>query len=93
MIRAYGSSTSGNCWKVATVLKLTGQPFEWIEIDSNAGGARTPEYLALNPNGKVPIVELDDHRIQRHPCAFCRGDAVAAGARTCPHPGVRVAVL
>jgi glutathione S-transferase len=60
LMRLYGMSGSGNCWKAAQILKLTGHQFEWVEADSNAGGTRTPEFLALNPNGKVPTIVLDD---------------------------------
>ena len=63
MLKAYGFSMSGNCWKVRQVLELTSTPFTWVEVDSNAGETRTPQYLAKNPNGKVPMVELDDGQI------------------------------
>jgi glutathione S-transferase len=59
-MRLYGMSASGNCWKAATILRLTGHALEWQETDSNAGATRTPEYLAVNPAGKVPAVVLDD---------------------------------
>jgi glutathione S-transferase len=60
VITVYGYTFSGNCWKVRQILELTGHPFRWIDTDSNAGATRTPEFLAMNPNGKVPMVELDD---------------------------------
>jgi glutathione S-transferase len=60
MIEVFGMRMSGNCWKVSQILRLTGRDFAWIEIDGNAGATRTPEFLAVNPNGKVPIVRLDD---------------------------------
>ena len=60
MITVYGSTPSGNCWKVRQILELTKVPFRWVETDSNGGATRTPEFLAMNPNGKVPLVELDD---------------------------------
>ncbi len=60
MIRVYGAAMSGNCWKAGQILRLTGQPFEWAETDSNGGATRTAEFLALNPNGKVPIAVLGD---------------------------------
>jgi len=60
MTTVYGYSPSGNCLKVRQILELTGTPFRWVETDSNAGATRTPEYLALNPNGKVPMVVLAD---------------------------------
>lgn len=60
MITVYGSTPSGNCWKVRQILELVRQPFRWVETDSNAGATRTAEFLAMNPNGKIPLVELDD---------------------------------
>lgn len=60
MITVYGSTPSGNCWKVRQILELTTLPFRWVETDSNAGATRTPAFLAMNPNGKVPLVELED---------------------------------
>ena len=42
------------------MLRLAGHDFEWIETDSNAGDTRRPEFLAINPNGKVPALVLDD---------------------------------
>lgn len=63
MYRVHGMSVSGNCHKVRQVLELTGQPYDWIEVDSAHGGTRTPEFLALNPNGKVPVLELPDGRV------------------------------
>ena len=58
----YGDSRSGNCYKVATLLRLTGRDFEWIETDVMTGATRTDEFLALNPNGKVPLLLLPDGR-------------------------------
>lgn len=60
MMKVYGMAVSGNCWKAAQILRSTGQAFDWVETDSNAGATRTPAFLALNPNGKVPTVVLDD---------------------------------
>ena len=62
-IKVYGYSPSGNCHKLRMLLTQLGRPFEWIETDSARGATRTTEYLAKNPNGKVPMIELDDGRI------------------------------
>ncbi len=51
---------SGNCWKAAQILRLTGRECDWVETDSNGGATRTPEFLRINPIGKVPAVVLDD---------------------------------
>jgi glutathione S-transferase len=86
MITAYGYSPSGNCWKVRTILELTGTPFRWVEVDSNKGETRTPAYLAKNPNGKIPIVELEDGQV------VTESDAIlchfAEGTRLLPPPGL-----
>jgi glutathione S-transferase len=61
-IRLYGDSRSGNCYKVALLLRLTGQPFEWLETGVMEGKTQSPEFKALNPNGKVPLLQLADGR-------------------------------
>jgi glutathione S-transferase len=58
----YGMSTSGNCHKARLLLEQLGRPYRWIEVDSANGATRTPGYLARNPNGKVPMLELEDDR-------------------------------
>lgn len=60
MITVYGMTMSGNCWKASQILRLTGHEFQWIETDPNRGDAATPEFQALNPQGEVPVVVLDD---------------------------------
>lgn len=62
MITVYGYSPSGNCHKLRMLLGHLGRDYRWIETDSAHGATRTPEYLALNPNGRVPMIELDDGR-------------------------------
>lgn len=63
MITIYGMSISGNCYKPQLLLALTCTGYRWVEIDSSKGETRTPEFLARNPNGKVPVLELEDGRI------------------------------
>jgi glutathione S-transferase len=52
-------STSGNCHKVRMVLEALGRPYAWTETDSTRGATRTPEFLAMNANGKVPVLEIE----------------------------------
>jgi glutathione S-transferase len=67
MITIHGYSPSGNCHKLRMLLghlgRVEGADFRWIETDSAHGATRTPEYLAKNPNGRVPMVEIGDGRI------------------------------
>lgn len=62
MLTVYGLRTSGNCYKLQFLLDLLGRPYRWIDVDSANGATRTPEFLALNPNGRVPLLVLDDGR-------------------------------
>lgn len=62
MLKLYGMTGSGNCWKPAVLMRQLGLPFEWVETNLLEGKTRTPEFLAKNPNGKVPLLELDDGR-------------------------------
>lgn len=59
-VTVYGTAASGNCHKVKMVLDVTGCAHAWREIDLMKGETRTPNFLRLNPNGKVPVVVLDD---------------------------------
>lgn len=63
MITVHGYSVSGNCHKLRLLLEQLGREYRWIEVDSANGATRTPEYLAKNANGKVPMLELDDGRV------------------------------
>jgi glutathione S-transferase len=56
----YGTAASGNCHKVRMALDILGEPYEWREIDVVKGETRTPQFLAMNPNGKVPLLVIDD---------------------------------
>ena len=62
-LRFYGDSISGNCYKLKLAASQLGIPFDWQEIDILAGDTQTPEFLALNPNGKVPLMVLPDGRV------------------------------
>jgi glutathione S-transferase len=59
----YGFSLSGNCYKPKLLLELLGRPYRWVEVDSTRGETRTAEFLARNPNGRVPLFEADDGRL------------------------------
>lgn len=60
MLKVYGDVVSGNCLKVKWLLDHLGVDYQWIDVDVVAGGARTPDMLALNPVGQVPFVVDDD---------------------------------
>ena len=57
----FGDSISGNCLKVKFVADLLGLAYDWVEIDVMKGETRTPEFLAMNPAGQVPVVRFADN--------------------------------
>jgi glutathione S-transferase len=61
-VKIYGDSKSGNCLKVKWTADRLGLPYQWIETDIMVGETRTPAFLAMNPDGRVPTVLLDDGR-------------------------------
>ena len=51
---------SGNGYKIRLLLAHLKQPYRWIGVDIMKGETRTPQFLAKNPNGRIPTLELDD---------------------------------
>ena len=56
--RLYDYLPSGNGYKVRLVLRELELPHEFVEVDILKGGSRTPEFLARNPNGRIPVLEI-----------------------------------
>jgi len=59
--RLYDYLPSGNGYKVRLVLRQLGLPYELIELDIKRGETRTAEFLAKNPNGRIPLLEVPGH--------------------------------
>lgn len=62
MYKVYGDNRSGNCYKVRWLLNELALPFEWVDIDILAGESRTADFLAINPNGRIPVLEIEPGR-------------------------------
>ncbi|GAB3266817.1 glutathione S-transferase family protein [Chitinimonas naiadis] len=60
MYTVHGMAQSGNCYKLKLALEQLDLPYRWQELDTRSGATRTPAFLAKNPNGKVPVLELPD---------------------------------
>ena len=61
-LHIYGDRISGNCLKVKWTADYLGIPYGWSDVDVVQGGAKTPEFLAIHPDGQVPAVVLADGR-------------------------------
>jgi len=57
--RVYGMAASGNCHKVRMALDILKIPYRWHEVDVIAGETRGAEFLSMNPNGEVPVLQID----------------------------------
>lgn len=62
MLTIHGMADSGNCYKPRLLMALLGRPFRHVEVSTLDGGTKQPAFLAANPNGKVPLLELEDGR-------------------------------
>jgi glutathione S-transferase len=62
MLTLYDYLPSGNGYKVRLLLSQLRVPFRLVERDILKGETRTPEFLAINPDGRIPVVVLDDGR-------------------------------
>ena len=59
MLRLYDNRLSGNGYKPRLLMAHLGLGYERIEVNSLTGETRTPEFLAINPNGRIPVLVLE----------------------------------
>ena len=86
MITVYGRATSSNVQTVMWGIGELGLAYERLDYGHVYGGVDTPEYLAMNPNGQVPVIR-DGALVMFESCAILRylGRATAgrpSGRRT-----------
>ncbi len=77
------SKVSGNCYKVRLAARQLGIALTLKNYGLHDGSTRKPEFLSKNPNGRVPLLELDDGRV------LAESDAIlwylAEGTSLLPH--------
>ena len=56
----YDHPASSNCMKARILLRQLDIPFERVTVDLFTGETRTPEHFGRNPDGRIPVLELDD---------------------------------
>jgi glutathione S-transferase len=62
MLTLYSMQSSGNSYKARLLLARLGTRYRLVEVDILKGENRTPDFLAKNPDGRVPVLELEDGR-------------------------------
>lgn len=82
-IEIYGDSISGNCYKLQLACSQLEIDYVWHEVDILAGESRTEQFLAMNPNGRVPLLALPDGRFLSESnailCYLADGHELAGG--------------
>ena len=62
MYTLYSMQRSGNCYKVRLALAQLRIPYELVEVDILKGETHTPDFLSKNPNGQIPLLEIEPDR-------------------------------
>lgn len=58
MLKLYEYAASGNCYKIRLLLNQLGIAYQRVPVDIHNGESRTPEFLTMNPVGKIPVLEI-----------------------------------
>ncbi|RJG04748.1 glutathione S-transferase family protein [Noviherbaspirillum cavernae] len=59
MVKVYGDIQSGNCYKIKLLMSLLGIAHEWIHVDILNKETKADTFLAMNPNAKIPVLEIE----------------------------------
>ncbi|HIC80389.1 MAG TPA: glutathione S-transferase family protein [Kiloniellaceae bacterium] len=60
MPKLYADPASGNCYKIQLLFSFLAIPYDLVHVDIMAGESRSAAFLEKNPNGRIPLLELDD---------------------------------
>ena len=80
-MKIYGDIQSGNCYKVKLLTSLLKIECDWVEVDVLKYETQTEGFLKRNPNGKIPLLELDDGRFISESNAIL--NFLASGTKLC----------
>ena len=88
MLKIWGRTTSSNVQKVLWCCAELGIEYERVDLGGPFGGNRYPEYLAMNPNGRVPTIKDGDSGLVgiQHDLPLSRRERALASACIRPHP-------
>ena len=58
MFKVYGDIQSGNCYKIKLLMSFLEIKHEWIHVNILDGETHTDEFTAMNPNTRIPVLDL-----------------------------------
>lgn len=58
MFKVYGDIRSGNCYKIKLLMSLLEIDHQWIPVDILAAETHTEEFEKMNPNTRIPVLDL-----------------------------------
>lgn len=89
MLKLFGDTQSGNCYKIKLLCSFLQLEHEWHHIDILAGDTKQVDFLSKNPNGKIPLLELPDGRCLTESNAIM--NYLAAGSELLPSDSYNLA--
>ena len=60
MYQVYGDMQSGNCYKIKLLLQFLEIEHQWHHVDILAGDTQVADFIAMNANGKIPVLQIND---------------------------------
>ncbi len=60
MYKVYGDILSGNCYKIKLLMRFLGIEHQWLHVDILSAETYEDSFTLMNPNGKIPALELTD---------------------------------
>lgn len=60
MYQVYGDMQSGNCYKIKLLLQLLEIEHQWHHVDILAGDTQDADFITMNANGKIPVLQIND---------------------------------
>lgn len=70
-LKLYQSPFSSAAFKARAVLSELGLPCELVDVDARKAEHKTPAFLAMNPNGKIPVLEDDGFHLWESNAIIC----------------------
>ena len=62
MYKVFGDMLSGNCYKIKLLMQFLSIPHEWVSVDILANETHTRDFQRINPNERIPVVELPNNQ-------------------------------